>query len=363
MLIESGLKKGAVEIPPSKSHFHRILVAEALAGSMDRIKTISAEDCDDIKATKRCLAVLMSGETQVELDVGESGSTLRFLAPLAAALGKKAVFKKAGRLSERPMMEYPSISSGVHELPGGVSSQFATGLIFALPLLDGDSEIRFTSRLQSRGYVDMTLDVVRAYGIKVEETSSGFYIPGNQKFIVPKEESMRVAEKDWSGATFWICANAIGNSIEMPELNEASYQPDRAIVEAVNSIGGTIDVSGFPDSFPALTIAAACKSAQTTFTGICRLRLKESDRIAAMAEVLASFGVKTEISESEFHVIGTSGKLKSGSFKTYDDHRIAMSIAIGATRAEAAVEIDNSKCVAKSYPLFFQEFAQLERKI
>lgn len=363
MLIEPGLRRGAVKIPPSKSHFHRILVAEALAGSMERVETVSAEDCDDIKATKRCLAALMSDEVQVELDVGESGSTLRFLAPLAAALGKRSVFKKAGRLSERPMMEYPSISPGVHELPGGVSSQFATGLIFALPLLDGDSEIRFSSRLESRGYVDMTLDVVRAYGIKVVESAGGFFIPGNQKYVVPKEESKRTAEKDWSGAAFWICANAIGNSIEMPELNGASRQPDRAVVEAVKSIGGTIDVSEFPDSFPALTIAAACKSVQTTFTGISRLRLKESDRIAAMAEVLAGFGVKTEVSALEFRVLGTSGKLKSGSFKTYDDHRIAMSIAIGATRAVASVEIDNSKCVAKSYPLFFQEFAQLGRKI
>lgn len=362
MLIANGSRSGKVEIPVSKSHLHRLLIAEALAGECDGLAAVPG-DPEDIKATKRCLAELVSGKGEVVLDVGESGSTLRFLSPLVPALGKKARFIKAGRLATRPTMEYPSISPGVHELPGDVSSQFVTGLIFALPLLDGESEIRFTSPLESRGYVDMTLDVVRDYGIAVDETPKGFIVSGRQRFALPQDASKRAAEKDWSGAAFWVCANAMGNEISFDGLKSASRQPDRAVVEAVKSIGGEIDVSGFPDSFPALSVAAACHEGTTRFSGTRRLRLKESDRVAAMADVLARFGVETDVEENAFFVHGSGKPLSGGAFSSYGDHRIAMSIAIGATRAEAPVEIDDVKCAAKSYPAFFDEFSRLETAI
>ena len=356
MLIEPGLRRGAAEVPRSKSHLHRLLIADFLAGDRRRLAD-DPDDSDDIKATKRCLRALDTDRTEVTLDCGESGSTLRFLAPVAAALGKRATFRKAGRLAARPAIEYPEIRSGLHVLGGDVSSQFATGLLFALPMLAGDSEIRFDSPLQSRGYVDMTLAVVRGAGVAVEATAAGgFLVPGGQRFRAQPEVE---AERDWSGAAFWLAANAIGNEIAVAGMNPGSAQPDRAMVPALAQLGGEIDVSQFPDSFPALAMAAACNAGTTVFAGIRRLRLKESDRAAAMADVLARFGVKTEADENRFAVHGTAGALRGGAFGVFGDHRIAMAVAIGATRAAAAVEIDRPECVAKSYPRFFKEFAAL----
>ena len=356
MLIAPGLRMGAAEVPRSKSHLHRLLIADFLAGDRRRLAD-DPDDSDDIRATKRCLRALDTDATDVTLDCGESGSTLRFLAPVAAALGKRASFQKAGRLAARPMLAYPEIRSGLHELAGDVSSQFVTGLLFALPLLAGDSRIRFTSPLESRGYVDLTLAVVRGAGVVVRETADGgFDIPGGQRFA---PQPTVAAERDWSGAAFWLAANAIGNRIDVAGMNPASMQPDRAIVGALAQLGGTIDVAQFPDSFPVLTVAAACRPQTTAFTGIRRLRIKESDRVAAMADVLARFGVRTESAENRFAVHGTDGPLAGGAFASFGDHRIAMSIAIGATRAKGAVEIDNAACAAKSYPRFFDIFAAL----
>lgn len=358
VLIANGLRKGRVCVPPSKSHIHRLLIADALAGDRSRLE-ISPDDCEDVKATKRCLRELFSGKAEVTLDVGESGSTLRFLSPLVPALGKKARFVKSGRLAARPAIEYSRISPGLHELPGNVSSQFVTGLLFALPLLPADSEIRFSGSLESRGYVDMTLRTVRDYGISVEETSGGFLVPGNQRFALPDDDSKRSPECDWSGAAFWICANAMGNDIEIPDMNFDSLQPDRAVVDAAERLGGEIDISLFPDSFPVLAVAASCRKGTTLFTGTRRLRLKESDRVAAMSEVLSGFGVEAEESENTFAVRGKGSDLDPGTFRTFGDHRIAMSIAIGATRASDPVEIDDSACASKSYPRFFENFASL----
>lgn len=358
MLIAPGLRTGAAEVPRSKSHLHRLLIADFLAGDTRRLADDPA-DAADIQATKRCLRALAAPDEEVTLDCGESGSTLRFLAPVAAALGKKATFRKAGRLAARPMIEYPALDSGLHALAGDVSSQFVTGLLFALPLLEGDSQIRFTSPLESRGYVDLTLAVVRGAGVTVRETADGgFDIPGGQRFA---PQPAVAAERDWSGAAFWLAANAIGNRIAVEGLNPASCQPDRAIVDALAALGGTIDVAQFPDSFPILTVAAACTPGTTVFTGIRRLRLKESDRVAAMADALTRFGVRTEVAEGRFAVHGTAGALAGGAFATYGDHRIAMSVAIGATRAAGPVEIDDAGCAAKSYPGFFESFAALKR--
>jgi len=330
-------KLRGIKTPPvSKSHFHRLLIAEFLAGGL--LPAAEPGECADIAATRRCIAALeearRSGAKETKLDCGESGSTLRFFAPLAAALGIKAAFVRRGRLAERPMIEYGTLASGVHELRGDVSSQFVTGLLFALPLLDGASEIRFTTPLQSRGYVDMTLDVLKLYGIKVHETERGFSIPAPQNFVSPGEVK---PEADWSGAAFWFAANALGSKIEIRGLNHDSCQPDSAITDLIERVkaGGIVDVSGCPDNYPAHAVVDHALKANAVFTGTERLRLKESDRLAAMEKVFADpFDVDPA-----------------------NDHRIAMAAAILSTSLDSPVLIHTSSCVEKSYPGFWSEFS------
>ena len=376
--LEPGLRKGRLRLPQSKSHAHRVLIADFLAGGVAYRET-NPLDCDDILATKRCLASLAAAKGDatflsrekrcVRLPVGESGTTRRLLGPVVAALGLTPEWKMEGRLASRPQIEYAELKPGVHELPGDVSSQFVSGLLLALPLTKGDSEIRLSSPLASRGYVDMTLDVLKTYGICVTETETGFLVPVG-KYVLPAE-GVRI-ESDWSGAAFPLALNALGNEIEFPTdgLSDESRQPDRVVGEMLERMTGSshatgmsrplcVDVDACPDLFPVLTVVAAAQPRVTRFTGIRRLRLKESDRVAAMADVLSRFGVAVEVSDDAFVVHGVSGPFKGGDFTSCADHRIAMSIAVGATRAAAPVIIDNETCVAKSYPTFFADFSPL----
>ena len=355
-----GPRRGAVAAPPSKSHAHRLLVANFLAG--DRAGLADAAcDSADVLATKRCLRALAADDPRPVLDCGESGSTLRFLAPVAAALGRAPEWVRRGRLAERPFMPYPTLAAGVHEIPGDVSSQFVTGLLFALPLLAGDSRIRFTSPLESRGYVEMTLAVLRGAGVDVAETADGYAVPGGQRY---RAQSAAV-EGDWSGAAFWLAMNALGSAVEVTGLRADSAQPDRAIVAMLARLadgGGSVslDVSQCPDNFPALAVAAAAFPRRTTFTGIARLRLKECDRAAAMAETLAGFGVRAENGASEFVVHGVDGRFAGGgSLRSFGDHRVAMAAAAGATIADSPVSLDDAACAAKSYPGFFRLYGEL----
>ncbi|MBO7236536.1 MAG: hypothetical protein J6V45_00440, partial [Kiritimatiellae bacterium] len=281
--------RGAIMPPVSKSHLHRLLIAGFLSG--DEMPPADAGECADIAATRRCIASLAEarnhGRKSAVFDCGESGSTLRFFAPIAAALGIKAEFIRRGRLADRPMMEYGALKAGLHELRGDVSSQFVTGLLFALPLLEGDSEIRFSTPLESRGYVDMTLQVLERYGIEVKEVPTGFIVRGFQKYVSPGPIK---AEADWSGAAFWFAANALGNEIRIDGLDAESRQPDAVIAEFVEKVkrGGTVDVSGCPDNYPALAAVNKALGANAVFTGTERLRIKESDRLAAMEDVFAN---------------------------------------------------------------------------
>jgi len=349
-----GLRRGTVVAPPSKSHAHRLVIADFLAGDRTRLAD-DPSDSADIVATKRCLRALAEPTETPTLDCGESGSTLRFLAPVAAALGKRPVFVKRGRLAARPAIEYPTLAAGRHELSGGVSSQFVTGLLFALPLLKDNSEIRFTSPLESRGYVDLTLQVLEGAGVRIEETKDGFLIPGGQRY---RAQPGVAVEGDWSGAAFWLAMNALGSAVTVTGLNDASRQPDRAIVDILARLAEadaqTVDVSPCPDIFPELAIVAARRPSPTTFVGIRRLRIKECDRVAAMADVLARFGVDVMVTEESFVVPAVTHPFRGHSFTAYADHRIAMAIAVGATVAEGPVVIDDIACADKSYPGFFQ---------
>ncbi len=352
-----GPRVGEIVAPPSKSHAHRLLIANFLAGDRAALAD-AAGDSADVVATKRCLRALASGDPRPVLDCGESGSTLRFLAPVAAALGRSPEYVRRGRLADRPFKAYPTLAAGVHELPGDVSSQFVTGLLFALPLLAGDSRIRFTSPLESRGYVDMTVAVLRGAGVVATETEDGYAVPGGQRY---RAQSAAV-EGDWSGAAFWLAMNALGSSVAVTGLQEDSAQPDRAIGPMLAAlIAGSdpvvLDVSQCPDVFPVLTVVAAARPRRTTFTGVARLRLKECDRAAAMAETLDRFGVRAENGASEFVVHGVDGRLRGGgAFRSFGDHRVAMSVAVGATVADGVVSLDDIACAAKSYPGFFEIF-------
>lgn len=326
--------RGAITPPASKSHLHRLLIAEFLSGG--EMSSADAGECADIAATRRCIASLAeardAGRKSAVLDCGESGSTLRFFAPIAAALGIKAEFIRRGRLADRPMMEYDALNAGVHELRGDISSQFVTGLLFALPLLDDDSEIRFSTPLESRGYVDMTLQVLERYGIEIKEVSTGFIVRGSQRYVSPGSVE---AEADWSGAAFWFAANALGSEIRIDGLDAASRQPDAVIAEFVEKVkrGETVDVSGCPDNYPALAVVNRALGANAVFTGTERLKIKESDRLAAMEDVFAD---PYEVDPK-------------------NDHRIAMAAAIYATSLDSPVLIHTSGCVSKSYPDFWDE--------
>lgn len=354
--ITAGKRRGEITPPVSKSHLHRLLFADFLGGDYTRLQ-INADDPEDIRATKRCLLALTEDTATPVLDCGESGSTLRFLKPVAAALNKRPQYVTKGRLAQRPGIDYPELKCGLHELPGNVSSQFATGLLFALPILKGDSEIRFTTPLESRGYVDMTLQVLRQSSIAITETPTGFKIPGNQSYQAPTTVQ---PERDWSGASFFIAMNYLGSEIKINGLNEDSLQPDRALPELLKKQGEVIDVSQCPDIFPPLAVALAGKHGTTTITGIRRLRLKESDRIATTQTLLKAIGISCQITEDSFTVAGIDKPFQvKEEIKTFGDHRIAMSAAAAATNAKVPIIIDDATCCAKSYPSFFAQLSTL----
>lgn len=407
-----GTLRGDVTPPPSKSQAHRLLICAAL--SVEPCSIVCNSVNDDIMATMRCLNALgaritfSSGVFDVQpielvkcgtLDCGESGSTLRFLMSVAAVLGADATFIGAGKLPQRPMAaltdvlsthgmafrrhsadELPVTCSGALQggkftLPGNVSSQYLTGLLFALPLATVDSEIEITGGLTSASYIDMTIDALRTAGISVERRNNIFTIKGNQQYRMPARV---VVEGDWSSAAFWVVAGVIGKQpVTVCGMNNESFQGDSAIVDHLRSMGAFITVDGdkvtaapshlfgteldcmdTPDLVPVLSVAAAVAQGTTTFINVGRLRFKESDRLAAMKSVLASFGIGSSIGEDTFTVYGGE-PVALTPVESFGDHRIAMSAAVLSTVAQGVTTINGSECVAKSYPSFFEDFAVL----
>ena len=371
---------GAVTPPPSKSMAHRYLLAMMLSGENGSISNL--KDSQDILATKRCVESLKSarpGELPL-LDCGESGSTLRFLIPIALAITGGGRFTGHGRLMERPQKPYfdlfdekgisytlenrvltveGQLTPGVYTLPGDVSSQFVTGLLYALPLLEGDSEIRITSPLESRGYVDMTLDTLKTFGVTVENLDhETFRVPGRQTYWA---QNITV-EADWSQAAFWYAANFLDNPVDVQGMNAYSVQGDMIVAkyywllarpgETVN-----IDLSGCPDLLPPLAVMAAVRSGVTHFTGAARLRLKESDRLATVCAMLKALGGRAEEGPDTLTVTG--GTLTGGTVNGANDHRIVMAAAIAATACTEPVTILGAEAVSKSYPDFFEVYKQL----
>ena len=379
LCITPGPLEGTVTPPPSKSQAHRAILAQLLAGG----GTVSnLETSQDIEATQRCAAALKAQGTDLPLlDCGESGSTLRFLIPIALALRGGGRFTGRGRLMDRPQKPYFDIfdekgifyeqkdgaltvkgelKPGEYRLPGNVSSQFVTGLLYALPLLEGESRIVLTSPLESRGYVDMTLDVLDRFGVRVEVLEDGFLVPGDQVF----QARDFTIEADWSQAAFWLAAGLLGNPVLTVGLSDQSTQGDRVIDEHFASFAwGTgrtveIDVSDCPDLLPPLAVMAAFHDGATRLINAARLRLKESDRLATVTKMLTALGGQVEEGPDWLAIPGTRF-LKGGTVDGANDHRIVMAAAIAATRCTGPVTILGAEAVNKSYPRFWEEYKRL----
>lgn len=406
-----GLLKGCIHSISSKSHAHRLMIAASLCADFCQVSISDMNE--DLEATQNCLSQL--NDLFPVFNCNESGSTLRFMLPLSMALKDKAVFLGAGRLPERPISplkeemeahgctftkgtDFPQNSTGntqqiftvmgrlkggVYNLPGNVSSQYITGLLFALPLLKENSTINITSNLESSSYVMLTLEVLKLFGIMIEvckapqvqdEPLYSFIIKGNQQYISPGKVS---AEGDWSNAAFFIVADALSclaHNVSTPSvtclhLNPDSAQGDKKILSFVETVRNTrntneklvFDVSDVPDLVPVLAVLAASRQGTTEIINAGRLRIKESDRLATVYEMISHLGGNiTELPESL--VIHGTGKLKGGRVNGHNDHRIVMAAAIASILCAEPVIIQGTEAVNKSYPKFFQDFAHLGGK-
>ena len=379
--ITPGPLAGAITPPPSKSQAHRLLIAAALGTGESHIENLAHSQ--DIDATLRCMDALKApGDGLPELDCGESGSTLRFLIPVALALRGGGKFTGRGRLMERPQEPYFAIfrekgisyeqkdgtltvrgrlTPGDYTLPGDVSSQFVTGLLYALPLLEGDSRILLTTPLESRGYIDMTLDALEQFGVRaVCDGDRTFRVPGNQTYQ-PRDLTI---EADWSNAAFWYAAQFVGCDLEIQGLNAFSAQGDMRIVPYFVKLQGKgpvdLDVSQCPDLVPPLAAMAALRGGENTrIVNAARLRIKESDRLAAVTQVLNALGGRVEEHEDHLVIHGRERLAGGVAVSGHNDHRIAMMAAIAAIRCNGPVTITGAECVKKSYPDFWEDYRSL----
>lgn len=378
---------GQITAIPSKSHAHRVLICAAFADMPTKI--YCPETNQDIEATVDCLNALgadihrdkngymvspvVSVPEKARLNCRESGSTLRFMLPVVGALGVDATICMSGRLPQRPLsplweelermgctLTRPTqdtirccgqLKRGEYTMAGNISSQFISGLLFALALLNGESKLTITGKLESAPYVDMTRNALSCFGINTHQSTikgaSPFHAPGNL-----------TVEGDWSNAAFFLAASAMGNSVTVQGLCLDSPQGDKAVVEHLAALAQncTICAADIPDLVPILAVVAGAK-AGATFIDIARLRLKESDRVATVAAMLSSLGAEVTITENTLTVL--SGKYHSCTIDAAGDHRIAMAAAIAATVADGPITILGAQCVAKSYPSFWKEYDRL----
>ena len=390
---------GAVTPPPSKSQAHRLLIAAALAEGTSTLHNIARSQ--DIEATLRCVTALggswtetspgtltvtgiggrrFSGGELPRLDCGESGSTLRFFIPIALAVAGGGIFTGHGRLMERPQGPYfqlfdkkgifyeqkdgvltarGALTPGEYVLPGNVSSQFFTGLLFALPLLDGVSAVVSSTEIESQAYITMTLEAMRQAGVPVAER------PGLRSFEVlhaAYHPFAATVEADWSQAAFWYAANFLDSRVEIRDLNPDSGQGDKVVSELYWQLArpgdAEIDVSGCPDLLPPLAVMAAVRSGTTRFVNAARLRIKESDRLSTITAALTALGAEVHEEPDRLIIVGKPS-LPGGTVDCANDHRIAMMAAIAATGCTGPVTVLGAECVQKSYPDFWEVYNTL----
>ena len=400
---------GEITAPTSKSYAHRLMIAAFLSGdgtvenvtfSKDAYATVNVLKAlggkveisgNSVKITraKSC------GARDEERSAGgyalanaiESGSTLRFLLPVAAALGKKVEFTGEEGLLKRPFKQLTDcfnergakidglkvsgkLKSGEFKITASVSSQFISGLLFALPLLNGDSEIVLDGEQVSKSYVDITIDVLKLYGIEITPSKSGYFIKGNQTYKSGKTVKV---EGDWSGAAFYLSAGAINGEITVKGLNPKSVQGDRKIIGVLKRFGAsvtvseggvtvkrnelngtTVDLEDIPDLGQIISVVAAYATGETVLKSVNRLKIKESDRLKAITDMLSVSGIAYYSADDELKIYG--GAPKGGSFSGGNDHRTVMSCAVLAANAMGETQITDAEAINKSYPDFFKDY-------
>ena len=406
--------QGNIAAIPSKSHAHRLLICAALADGPTYV-TMPRRQGEDIAATLRCLRALgasfeeqgdhvkvtpiFTPPTNPLLDCGESGSTLRFLLPVVAALGCGGTFTGSGRLPQRPSGPLldalreggvavdsdtlplgleGKLSPGEYHLPGDVSSQFVTGLLLALPLLGGGGRIKLHHPLESAGYMEITRRALAQFSITVESAKEGFSVLPGQYYRSP---GTVMVEGDWSNMAFFLAAGAWGGPVSCTGLSFPSPQGDCAMVDILRLFGARpvvtdgkvtvaagppsggldIDVRAIPDLVPILAVVAATVPGTTRFTGAARLRLKESDRLASVTHMLQAIGGTVTEKPAALWIKG-GNPLRGGAIKSWGDHRIVMAGAIAATVCRGETILDGVEAVNKSYPTFFADYRALGGK-
>ena len=416
IVIEPNRLEGCVHIPPSKSMAHRAIICASLARGKSTITHI--EYSKDIQATISAMKALgtmifeyddyleIDGTTtfmknKCDIDCCESGSTLRFMIPISIVCESMIHFSGEGRLGQRPLDIYYKIfdeqhiaylykedcldlyiqgqlQPGVFHIPGNISSQFISGLLFALPLLDGNSKIIITTPLESKGYVDLTIQMLNQFGISVINHDYQELIIKGQQCYRPCQYEV---ESDFSQAAFYLVAGALNNHVVMQGLNLSSYQGDKEAIDILEMMGcqlicndngyqivsqqlhGTnIDGSQCPDIIPVISLACALAKGTSTIYNVGRLRMKECDRLTATVETINRLGGEA-IEKEDAIVINGVECLQGGNVCSYNDHRMAMMEAIASTICKDSVVIDNERCVEKSYPNFWKDFQSLGGRI
>lgn len=404
---------GTVNVPPSKSDVHRAIICAAMANGVSRISPVALSN--DIKATIGCIkalgadAVLENNVLTVDgtnmyknktalLDCGESGSTLRFFISIAAVGNINATFVGKGKLPQRPIGIFTEalpkagtvcktegglpleikgqLKSGIFEIPGNVSSQFITGLLLALPILEGDSEIILTSPLESVGYIAMTIRTMKQFGVNIQATEKGWHIKGGQSY----KTCDYTTDGDWSQAAFFMVLGAIGSKVTVKGVAKDSTQGDKKCAEILARFGAkvtqldnevtvekgklkaiTIDASQIPDLVPVLSVCAAFAEGTTKIINAERLRIKECDRLKATAELLNNLGGKVKELSDGLEITGVSS-LKGGNVNGYNDHRIVMSAAVCAARSDEDITATFAMSINKSYPDFYIDYNSIGGK-
>jgi 3-phosphoshikimate 1-carboxyvinyltransferase len=422
--IRPGKLNGTIEIPPSKSYSHRAVIAAALAENGKKSKIDNLKFSVDITTTtdimenwgaeierfESALEIIGNGGKVVPRDkyvqCNESGSTIRFLIPVGITSKNELVFDGKGKLVDRPLDSYYRIfdkqglkyettggklpltvngklKPGNYEIDGNISSQFITGLLYALPLLEGDSKLIINKNLESKGYVDLTLEILKLAGIEIVNNDyKSFDIRGNQTY----KPFDYIVEGDYSQVAFWIVAGIISanrdNEVKCLHVNKNSLQGDREIIEIVTRMGakleifddyvivkpsktkGTvIDISQCPDIGPVLTVLAALSEGETRIINGERLRIKESDRITSIKTELNKLGGNVSEEGDSLIIQGVEGFRGGITVNAWNDHRIAMSLAIASTRCEKEIILEEAESVRKSYPHFWDDFVKMGGEI